>query len=191
MKHEHETMNEETPIQSENETESGASSTPDNERELLRREVEDWRDKYLRKLAEFENYRKRTRGEMESVRDYATEAVLVSLLPVLDDFERMLADQNMPQDDPYRKGVELIRGKLAGVFAARGVVKIECLGKPFDPATCEALAVQPTPGFPAGTVMMVITPGYAIGERVIRHAQVIVSGEVENEQDSGKEDRAN
>ncbi|MBI5059789.1 nucleotide exchange factor GrpE [candidate division KSB1 bacterium] len=183
-------MNEDTPITPAEAAAGGAALEPSAELEQLRREAEEWRDKYVRKLAEFENFRKRTRGELDAVRDVAVETVLLSLLPVLDDFDRMLADRNMPQDDPYRKGVELIRGKLWSAFAARGVTKLESLGQPFDPVEHEAMAVQPMAGFPAGTVLLVLAPGYRLGERVIRHAQVIVSGEVAPAGESGDGEEA-
>jgi molecular chaperone GrpE len=172
-------MTDDTPVTPETQPHDPAATELNLELDQLRRDLDDARDKFVRKLAEFENFRKRTRSELESVRDLATESVLLSLLPVLDDFDRMLADQNMPQDDPYRKGVELIRGKLWSLFAARGVTRLESLGKPFDPIEHEAMAMQPMPGFPAGTVVIVLAPGYKMGERVIRHAQVIVSSESE------------
>ena len=181
------TMNDETSLNQESTDPEGATADTTTELEQLRREAAEWRDKYVRKLAEFENFRKRSRAELDAVRDMATESALLSLLPALDDFDRMLADQNMPQDDPYRKGVELIRDKLWSAFSARAVVKLESLGKPFDPLEHEAMAMQPLPGFPPNTVVLVLAPGYKVGERVIRHAQVIVSSDVEPSGEGGAE----
>lgn len=144
--------------------------------DALRREVEEWRDKYVRKLAEFENFRKRSRAELEQSREGALDSVLSGLLPVLDDFDRVLAGYT-ELSEAHQKGLELIRAKLWGFFAARGVEKMDVLGKEFDAAEHEALAAQPTADFPPHTVMAVVAPGYRRGDRVIRHAQVIVSQE--------------
>ena len=106
------------------------------------------------------------------------ESLIASLLPVMDDFDRMLSGIG-DQDDPYRKGMEMIRNKLWMFFDSRGVAKCDCVGKPFDPNEHDALMMKATPDFPPGVVLEVITPGYKMGDRVIRHAQVIVSAEAE------------
>lgn len=144
--------------------------------ETLRAEAAAWRDKYLRKLAEFDNFRRRTRQESEMLREFVAESLIVALLPTMDDFDRMLSSM-AGADDPFCKGVELIRGKLLAFFEAQNVRRMDCRGKPFDPAEQDALLMQPTPDFPPGTVLDEITPGYRMGERVIRHAQVVVSAE--------------
>jgi molecular chaperone GrpE len=154
------------------------------ELEQLRAQAAEWQDKYLRKLAEFDNFRKRTRQEQEMLRQFVAEAVIAGLLPVMDDFERMLAVPNNT-DDAFHKGVELIYGKLRAFLESYEVKKIECVGQSFNPNEHDALLTQPTPGFPAGTVMAVITSGYRMGERVIRHAQVVVSSEPEQDEDAG------
>jgi molecular chaperone GrpE len=145
----------------------------------LREEAAQWQDKYLRKLAEFDNYRKRTRQESEMLRHIVAESLIVGLLPIVDDFDRMLAG-SPPTDDPLRKGVELIGGKLHAFLDAQQVTKFDAVGAIFDPQQHDALFVQPTPDFPPGTVLNVIVPGYRMGDRVIRHAQVAVSAEPED-----------
>ncbi len=157
-----------------------------SELEIAQGAAADWQDKYLRKAAEFDNYRKRTRLESEMLGQMVAESLIASLLPVMDDFDRMLSGIN-DQDDPYRKGMEMIRNKLWTFFESRGVAKCDCVGQPFDPNEHDALLMKPTPDFPAGTILEVITPGYRMGERVIRHAQVIVSAEAEAEDDSNDE----
>lgn len=149
-----------------------------DELDARRAEADEWRDKYLRKLAEFDNFRRRTRQESEMLREYVAESLIVELLPVLDDFDRTLSNM-AGADDPFCKGVELIRGKLLSFFEAHNVSRIECRGKPFDPAEQDALLMRPAPDFPPGTVLDEITPGYRMGDRVIRHAQVVVSAEAE------------
>ena len=156
------------------------------ELEQARAQAAEWQDKYLRKMAEFDNFRKRTRQEQEMLREIVVENVISALLPVMDDFDRMLAAPGNC-DDPLRKGVELIRDKLRAFFDSYEVRKIECVGKPFHHDEHDALMTQPTPGFPPGTVLAEIAPGYKMGERVIRHAQVVVSAEPEPEGEAGNE----
>jgi molecular chaperone GrpE len=152
--------------------------------EQARAQAAEWQDKYLRKLAEFDNFRKRTRQEQEMLRQMVVENVIAGLLPVMDDFDRML-DSPGDAEEPLRKGAGLVRDKLRAFLESYEVKKIECVGHIFNPDEHDALMTQPTPGFPAGTVLTVITPGYRMGERVIRHAQVVVSSEPEAEEDSG------
>ncbi len=139
-------------------------------------ESENWKEKYLRKMAEFDNFRRRTRLEQEQSRAYVTESVVTGLLPVLDDFDRMLIGM-AESNDPYRKAVEMIFGKLRLYLQSFGVERFESIGKPFNPAEHEALSAQPTADFPPGTVINVIAPGYKMNDRVLRHAQVVVSSE--------------
>ncbi|RPH93838.1 nucleotide exchange factor GrpE [candidate division KSB1 bacterium] len=184
--------NEQNPINGEpDNSEKACSETPveaENGRIDLSAELEkavaEWQDKYLRKLAEFDNFRKRTRQEQESLRQWVIESLLVNLLPVMDDFDRMLA---MPAngDDAFRKGVEMIREKFRGFLESCDVKKFECVGQPFNPDEHDALMTRPTPDFPAHTVLDVITPGYRMGDRVIRHAQVVVSSEPEERTEDG------
>jgi len=154
--------------------------------EQARAQAAEWQDKYLRKLAEFDNFRKRTRQEQEMLRQLVVENVIAGLLPVMDDFDRMLTAPG-DADDPLRKGAELIRDKLRAFFESYEVKKIECVGQAFNPDEHDALMTQPTPGFPVGTVLAVITPGYRMGERVIRHARVVVSSEPEPEEEAGSD----
>ena len=144
------------------------------ELDTARAEANEWREKYLRLLAEFDNFRKRIRQDTEQQRNFAAESVIVSLLPIIDDLDRMLAT-GADVDDPYRRGAELIREKLHRLLRSRGVTPVESLGAPFNPDEHDALLMRPTNDFPAGTVLEVIVPGYRQGDRMIRHAQVVVS----------------
>ena len=144
------------------------------ELDIAKTEATEWREKYLRLLAEFDNFRKRVRSDTELQRNYAAESLLVALLPIMDDLERMLST-NGNSDDPYRRGAELIRDKLRAFLESRGVHRMESLGAPFNPEEHDALLLRPTSDFPAGVVLEVIVPGYRLGDRVIRHAQVVVS----------------
>lgn len=165
--------------------EEGGVYPPDTEGlaaelEAARADARDWQDKYLRKLAEFDNFRRRTRQETAMLRQAVAESLVAALLPVMDDMDRLLAAAGNA-DDPLRRGAEMVRDKLRAFFDAQGVTSIAAQGQPFDPEAHDAIMLRPMPGFPAGTVLEVITPGYRLGDRVIRHAQVIVSAEAEEE----------
>ena len=150
------------------------------ELEAARAETNDWREKYVRLLAEFDNYRKRIRSDMELQRALTAELMLASILPVMDDLDRMLASKE-DAEDPYRRGAELIREKLRSFLESRNVHRVESLGAPFNPEEHDALIMRPTSDFPAGTVLEVIVPAYRLGDRVIRHAQVVVSEAAEQQ----------
>jgi molecular chaperone GrpE len=150
------------------------------ELDAARNEAAQWRDKYVRLLAEFDNFRKRVRQDMELQRTFTTEILLAELLPTMDDLERMLAT-DADANDPYRRGAELIRDKLKAYLQSHNVERMECKGKLFNPEEHDALMMRPTMDFPPGTVLDEITPGYRLGERVIRHAQVVVSELAETE----------
>ena len=170
-------MNTDTGLSSSGEPESVKAELQESfseELESARAEANEWREKYLRLLAEFDNFRKRIRQDTEQQRNFAAESVIVSLLPVIDDLDRMLAT-GADVDDPYRRGAELIREKLHRLLRSRGVTPVESLGAPFNPDEHDALLMRPTNDFPAGTVLEVIVPGYRQGDRMIRHAQVVVS----------------
>lgn len=149
--------------------------------DLARAESAEWRDKYVRQLAEFDNYRKRMRAELENVRDSVTEMVLLNLLNVYDDLNRTL-EAPATDDAAFRRGVELVQQKFRSYLESRGVTKLECRGKEFNPDEHDAIMMQPRAGFPAHVVLEEVTPGYKLGERVIRHAQVIVSSEPEEDE---------
>lgn len=149
--------------------------------ELARSEAEEWRDKYVRALAEFDNFRKRTRAEIELLRDSVAESLLLNLLTVYDDMNRTLENANADEAS-LRRGVELIQQKFKNYLESQRITKLECRGKVFNPEEHDAIMMQPRAGFPANVVLEEVTPGYRLGERVIRHAQVIVSCEPEDEQ---------
>jgi molecular chaperone GrpE len=137
-------------------------------------------DEYLRlaqrSQADFINYRRRIEEErLQQARD-ANISYLKRLLPILDDFERALA--NAAPDDlesNWGKGVLLVERNLRALLAADDVQRLSAEGAEFDPREHEALGRQPTDEVPEGHVLHVVRPGYRKGERVIRPAQVIVA----------------
>src|SRR3954470_13795103 len=99
----------------------------------LQRERDDYKDRWLRKTAEFDNYRKRIERERREQSDQAVVDLLEALLLVVDDFDRALMVEAGPEAEAYRKGVELIHAKLHDLLKKRGVRPIEALGADFDP----------------------------------------------------------
>ena len=133
-------------------------------------------DKYLRQVAEFDNYRKRTMKEKAELIKNGGERVMESILPVLDDFERAL--QNMSKDENAKEiltGIELIYNKFTGILKQNGLQKIETEGKDFDTDYHEAIAMVPAPTEELkGKVLDCVQTGYMLNDKVIRHAKVAV-----------------
>ncbi|MBQ6694372.1 MAG: nucleotide exchange factor GrpE [Bacteroidaceae bacterium] len=133
-------------------------------------------DKYLRQVAEFDNYRKRTIKEKAELIKNGCERTIESILPVLDDFERALA--NMAKDDNAKEiltGIELIYNKFVTILKQNGLAKIETEGANFDTDFHEAIAMVPAPAENLkGKVLDCIQTGYTLNDKVIRHAKVAV-----------------
>lgn len=133
-------------------------------------------DKYLRQVAEFDNYRKRTIKEKAELIKNGGERAIESILPVLDDFERAI--QNMSKDENSAEmltGVELIYNKFIGILKQNGLQKIETEGKDFDTDYHEAIAMIPAPDESLkGKVLDCVQTGYTLNDKVIRHAKVAV-----------------
>ena len=133
-------------------------------------------DKYLRQAAEFDNYRKRTIKEKAEIIKNGGERAIESILPVLDDFERALA--NMAKDENAAEimtGIELIYNKFVGIMKQNGLQKIETEGATFDTDFHEAIAISPAPSEELkGKVLDCVQTGYTLNDKVIRHAKVVV-----------------
>ena len=133
-------------------------------------------DKYLRQVAEFDNYRKRTVKEKAELIKNGGERAIESILPVLDDFERALA--NMSKNEGAAEimtGIELIYNKFIGILKQNGLQKIETEGANFDTDFHEAIAIIPAPSEELkGKVLDCVQTGYTLNDKVIRHAKVAV-----------------
>jgi len=148
------------------------------ENAALKQELEQTKELMLRQAADFDNFRKRKQKESLELLQYARENFLKGLLPVVDDFSRFL--QTAPQGDEVQwKGVKLIHEKLTGILKSHGLVVMEPVGKPFDPEFHDAMLAVPREDIAPGTVVEVHENGYVMNSRVLRHAKVIVSKEVE------------
>ncbi|WP_299106161.1 nucleotide exchange factor GrpE [uncultured Winogradskyella sp.] len=135
------------------------------------------KDKFMRLFAEFENYKKRTTKERIELFKTASQDVMVSMLPVLDDFERALTHiEDDKEAEELRKGVLLIYNKLVNTLEQKGLSKIEVRqGDTFNADNHEAITQIPAPTDDLkGKVIDVIEPGYKLGDKVIRFPKVVI-----------------
>ena len=137
--------------------------------------VAEWRDKFVRLQAEFDNYRKRTLREKMELVETGGRDVLLAMLPVRDDVERAL-DAMAKSDDieALREGVRLIAQKFTEALRQRGVVEIEVKDRPFDAEEAEAVARFAAGEERRGRVIDVVQTGYRLGDKVLRYAKVVV-----------------
>ncbi len=135
----------------------------------------DYRNKYLRVMAEFENYRKRTNAEKADWIRHATKELALHVCDVLDNFERALLQAKAEDlESPFGKGITLIEKQLEKSLEKEGVKKIEALGKEFDPEFHEALAHIPSE-YEENIVAAIVQNGYTMHDKVIRPVRVAVS----------------
>ena len=131
------------------------------------------KDQFLRLAAEYDNYRKRTAKEKESLWTDAKADTVQAFLPVYDNLERALKQDTA--DEAYKKGVEMTMNQLKEVFAKLGVTEIEAQGKPFDPNLHNAVMHVEDEGLEENVVAQVFQAGFMLGEKVIRFAMVQVA----------------
>jgi len=151
--------------------------------EGLRKQVqqrERERDQYLDQLqrarADFDNYQKRNQRELQQERRYSLSPLALEMLPVLDNLERALAAANQAGNkDPLVQGVSMVHTQLLDALRRHGITRMEAAKQPFDPNLHQAVMQQPDDQAPANTVLQVLQPGYAIHDRVLRPASVIVA----------------
>lgn len=182
MKKEKETKVEET--QQETQEVQNETQTPQEEVEnQVTEEVNEWEkkyndinDSYLRLMADFDNYRKRTIKEKADLIKNAGERIITDFLPIVDNFERALDSMKTAEDvDAVRQGVELIYNQVMSMMKANGVAVIETKDAPFDTEYHEAITTIPAP-IPElkDKIVDCTTKGYTMNEKVIRHAKVVV-----------------
>lgn len=177
-----------TELAADNETEQ-MDSKPSEQDEItiirqkteeLQAEVNEWKDKYLRSMADFDNYRKRSLEEKSDWIKRASEKLALSICDVLDNFDRALMQITDEQkEDSFIKGIVLIDQQLKSALEKEGVKRIEALGKEFDPNLHEALAHIPS-DYEEGIVAAIIQNGYTMNDKLIRPVRVAVSnGQIE------------
>jgi len=141
----------------------------------LKRERDDYYDRWLRKTAEFDNYRRRVERERREQADQAVVDLLQELLLVVDDFDLALTVEAGEGAGPYRKGVELIHAKLIDLLRKQGVRPIAALGADFDPNLHQAVVHEVSPDHREGEVIGEFRRGYMLGDRLLRPAMVKVA----------------
>lgn len=142
----------------------------------LREDLAKEKDKFLRLFAEFENFKKRTSKERMELFKTAGQEVIVSLLPVLDDFDRALKEISKSEDKEMFKGVELISNKFKETLKGKGLEQVEVgEGDVFDAEVHDAITQIPAPNKKMkGKIIDVVEKGFKLGERIIRHPKVVV-----------------
>lgn len=174
----------ETPVadaeteQSDEQREEAPPSEPKagTEIEEARAELARMREQLLRTAADFDNFRKRSRREIEDARTRAREELLRDLLPVFDNLERAVVHAEQATDaKAVADGVGMVLRQFTDTLGRIGIQRVESVGKPFDPSFHDAFQQVETSEHPPGTVVAELQPGYAMGDRLIRAAMVMVA----------------
>lgn len=159
---------------SDKKSDTGAKMSAEEKLDAANKEIEQLKDKYLRAVAEFDNYKKRTLKEKAELLLNGSEKTVCAVLPVLDDFERALADK-ATDAEAVREGMKIIFNKFTKALSSLGVKKIETEGKDFNVDYHEAVAMVPGMGDDKkGKVIDCLQTGYQLNDKVIRHAKVAV-----------------
>ena len=144
--------------------------------EKLTVELNDFKDKYLRTAAEFENYKKRRGKEISDIIERANEQFCLEILPVIDDFERSLnSEMTKKSYKSLKQGIELIYQKLMAVLQKQGVEPIESIGRPFNPEMHEAIMQMEDKEKQSNVVIEEALKGYRLKDKVLRYSQVVVN----------------
>lgn len=186
-------------IEKDNEIPSEDEKISDNENELnlkisqLEKDTVELKDALLRKAAEFENYKRRSENEQLNLLKYAAESFILKILTIVDDLERTLVHlEESENSKSIAEGIKLVYEKFVRILKEQGVSPIESIGKPFNVDFHEALLQRKDSTVKPHTVLDEIQKGYLYKDKVIRHAQVIVSEDselqsAEKESDSSAE----
>lgn len=176
----------------EKEPDSKQEAAEIDETAKLKLEIEKLKDTLLRKIAEFENYKKRTDSEISNYIKYASEKIIKELLPVYDDMARSKdsIEKGETKDfETLKTGFISISDKFRAIMEKEGLKEIDVIGKPFDVETCDALMQIPNPDVEPNTVLEVVEKGYYLKDKIIKHSKVLVSAEIpepENNNEEGK-----
>lgn len=157
------------------ETKEEAAPAPDPLAEA-KAEVQRFREQWMRSAADFDNFRKRTRKELEDNRKAGKEELLKEFLPVFDNLERAIQSATRAQDvKAVSDGLSMILRQFVDTLSRAGITKVPTVGSQFDPTVHEAIQQVETDEHAPGTVVAEVQPGYSQGERLIRAAMVVVA----------------
>ena len=168
--------NDETTVEATTAKTETVEETPKvDETALLQAEIKDWKDKYLRLYAEFDNFRRRKAREQLELTKTAGKDIIVNLLPILDDFERAFKAREGKENGDSIKGFELIYHKLQKNMEQKGLKAMESIGQDFDADLHDAITEIPAPTENLkDKVIDEVEKGYYLGDKIIRYAKVIV-----------------
>ncbi|MBC8312090.1 MAG: nucleotide exchange factor GrpE [Candidatus Marinimicrobia bacterium] len=139
----------------------------------LESDLERGKDKNIRLLAEFDNYKRRTRDEKIHLMRYSGEEIVLSLLPALDDIQRTVDNAEKTDEKSIKEAINLVHVKLAKILKEKNIETFKTVGKTFDPELHEALMSEP--GEEDDIIVKEFESGYKYHDRIIRHAKVVVS----------------
>jgi molecular chaperone GrpE len=139
-------------------------------------EAQRFKEQWMRSAADFDNFRKRSRKELEDTRKAGREELLKDLLPVFDNLERaMTSAERATEVKPVSEGLKLVLRQFTDTLGRSGITKVPTVGQPFDPSMHEAIQQVETDEVAPGTVMAEVQPGYLQGDRLVRAAMVVVA----------------
>ena len=168
-----ENKNEEQTIKNEKEKIAQENCKEDNEINKMKAELEETTDRLKRLMAEFDNFKKRSAKEREGLYNSLLADIVSSFLPVVDNLEK--AVNSNTEDEGYKQGIELVLKQFMDVLTSLGVKEIEGVGSTFNPEYHEAVSSVQDENLGEKEVKEVFRKGYQIGDRVIRHAMVVVA----------------
>ncbi len=195
-KHKHEAKEKKRHEKTEKEVKDKSEESKNKEQasiEKLENEIKELKDTLLRRAAEFENYKRRTENDQINLIKYGAESFILKILPIYDDLQRSVQHLDESNIESIKDGLKLVLDKFTKTFEDQGIKKIESKGKEFDVDFHDALLQQPSADVPPDTVLEEVEPGYMFKDKVIKHAKVIVSKEVEQpvEEEKNKEEEKN
>ena len=181
----------EQPVEEQEETteaaaeeKESAEETPEKKSKFFKKdkkdkkdaEIEELKDRLVRQMAEFDNYRKRTDKEKKQNYEIGASDFILKILPVVDNFERGLgAMTDADKESSFAQGIEMIYKQLTKVLEDEGVTVIEAQGKEFDPMLHNAVMQQPSEEYESGIVIQELQKGYKYKDKVLRHSMVMVA----------------
>ncbi|WP_438007244.1 nucleotide exchange factor GrpE [Sorangium sp. So ce321] len=152
------------------------AATPEDKLGEVQAEAARMREQLLRTAADFDNFRKRSRREVEEAQRRGRESILKDLLPVFDNLERAASHaESAPDAKSVAEGVRIVAKQFVDTLERMGIKRIAAVGKPFDPSVHEAIQQIDSTEHPAGVVIAEVQPGYMLGDYLIRAAMVVVS----------------
>jgi molecular chaperone GrpE len=161
---------------SKDESDKDQADTPGTALEEAQAEMARLRDQLLRTAADFDNFRKRTRRELDDAYKRGKEELLRELLPVFDNLERAAIHAGQASDaKAVADGVGIVLKQFSDTLGKVGITRIPAVGSPFDPSLHEAIQQIETDEHPAGTIVAEVQPGYAMGDRLVRASMVVVA----------------